>query len=113
MQKLIVILIFLCAMTIETSTPLFGAEEPHPPNPQLDSARPELSTPPASVPQRSRVDQHTPTAPSAQKEQEQKEKYCAKDLAAVNCEPPPGSPLSASPLASQTLSPAAVAESRL
>jgi hypothetical protein len=102
MQKLILLLIFICVMTVGKSSLLFGADQSHAPKPKLDSTQREQSAPPVPVLRQPSVDQPVSTPPSAQKEQEQKEKHCARDLAAVGCEPPLGSPLSASPLASQT-----------
>ncbi len=103
MQKLMLVLLFIGVVTVGKSTPIFAADQSHTPNPKLDSAQPEQTTPPASVPQEPRGDQRAPTVPAAQKEQEQKEKHYAKDLTLANCEPPPESPLSASPLASETV----------
>ena len=100
MQKFTLMFIFICVMTVGKSTLLFGADQSHAPKPKLNITQQEQSAPPAPVPRQPSVDQRAPTVPSAQKEQEQKEKHCARDLAAIGCEPPPGSPLSASPLAS-------------
>lgn len=100
MQKIIFILIFI-GVTVGKSTLLFAADLSHPPNPKLKSTQPEQATPSEAASPKPQDDQRAPGVPSTQKEQEQREKHCARDLALANCEPPPKSPLSASPLASE------------
>lgn len=101
MYKLIMTLITMGIMISGEHTVVLGAEQAHPPNPKLESAQGVQPSSSKAVFQRARPPHRAPVHPSTAEQQEQKEQRCVRDVvAAVTCEPAPGSPLSASPLVS-------------